>query len=195
MSDTREHIIDQAFDLFLTRSYEAVSISDISKAIGFTKGALYHHFVNKEELFKAVIDKYLVFTGTDGDIEKVSLSEYTKFVISNVKNMMDKLFGKNSKFVPINYLSLIADGFKHYPGFAAEKESFFNTEINKTKQVLENAIKRGEIRNDINTSAIAMTYFSTAVGLAGNMLQNYSIEESIKSLEEQLDELLKLLKP
>jgi hypothetical protein len=116
-------------------------------------------------------------------------------VLQNVEKTMNKLFGKNSKFVPINYLTLIADGFKHYPGFAAEKEKLFNDEISKTKMVLENAIKRGEIRNDINTSAIARTYFSTTIGLAGNMLQNYSVEESINSLKEQLNELLKLLKP
>jgi TetR/AcrR family transcriptional regulator, transcriptional repressor for nem operon len=194
MSDTREYIIDQAFELFLTRSYEAVSISDISKAIGFTKGALYHHFVNKEELFKAVLDKYLIFSGTEGDTEKVTLSEYNDLIISNVRKMMNKLFCKSSNFVPINYLTLIADGFKHYPGFAAEKENLFNNEIAKAKQVLDNSMKRGEIRDDINTSAIAMTYFSTAIGLAGNMLQKYSIEESINSLKLQLNELLKLLK-
>jgi AcrR family transcriptional regulator len=194
MSDTKEYIIDQAFELFLTRSYEAVSISDISKAIGFTKGALYHHFVNKEELFKAVIDKYLVFTGTEGDLSKVSLAEFNELVISNAKVMMNKLFGKNSNLVPINYLTLIADGFRHYPGFAAEKENFFNAEINKTKQVMDNAIKRGEIRKDINTVVLARTYFSITVGLAGNMLQNYLIEESIQSLKEQLDEFLRLLK-
>jgi len=56
MNDTREYIIDESYKLFLNRSYEAVSISVISDAIGFTKGALYHHFKNKEELFKAVID-------------------------------------------------------------------------------------------------------------------------------------------
>jgi AcrR family transcriptional regulator len=60
MNDTKEYIIDQAYTLFLSHSYEAVTISDISKAVGLTKGALYHHFINKEEVFKAVIDKYLI---------------------------------------------------------------------------------------------------------------------------------------
>ena len=194
MSETKEYIIDQAFELFLTRSYEAVSISDISKAIGFTKGALYHHFTNKEDLYKAVLDKYLVFFGTEGDETKVSLEEYNGLIVSNVRKMMDRMFSKTSKFVPINYLTLIADGFKHYPGFAAEKESFFNAEITKTKKVLDNAKKRNEIRSDINTSAMSMTYFSVGIGLAGNLLQNYSIEESINSLRVQLDELVKLMK-
>jgi len=194
MSDTKEYIIDQAFELFLTKSYEAVSISEISKAIGFTKGALYHHFVNKEELYRAVIDKYLDFTETDGDLEKISLNEFNEHIINNVRKTMDKMFSKNSNFVPINYLTLIANAFKHYPGFAASKEKYFNSEINKIKQVLDNCIKRGEIRNDINTSAIATTFFSTTIGLAGNMLQNFSIEESIESLREQQSELIKLLK-
>lgn len=194
MNDTKEYIIDQAFELFLTKSYEAVSISEISKAIGFTKGALYHHFINKEELFKAVIDKYLDFTETEGDFEKISLNEFNEHIISNVRKTMNKMFSKNSKFVPINYLTLIADAFKHYPGFAAAKEKLFNSEINRVKQVLDNCIKRGEIRNDINTLAIATTFFSTTIGLAGNMLQNFSIEESINSLREQQNELIKLLK-
>ena len=60
MSDTRDYIIDKAHSLFLSRSYEAVSISEISKAIGFTKGALYHHFKSKDELFKAVVENYLI---------------------------------------------------------------------------------------------------------------------------------------
>lgn len=194
MNDTKEYIIDQAFELFLTKSYEAVSISEISAAIGFTKGALYHHFINKEELYKAVIDKYVEFAETEGDLEKISLNELNEHIISNVRKTMDKMFSKNSKFVPINYLTLIANAFKHYPGFAASKEKYFNSEINKIKQVLDNCIKRGEIRNDINTLAIATTFFSTTIGLAGNMLQNFSIEESINSLREQQNELIKLLK-
>jgi len=74
MTDTKEYIIDQAYKLFLTKSYEAVSISDISNAIGLTKGALYHHFLTKEELFKAVIDKYLMSISLTDIREDVTFS-------------------------------------------------------------------------------------------------------------------------
>jgi len=194
MTDTREYIIDQSFELFLNRSYEAVSINDISKAIGLTKGALYHHFVNKEELFMAVIDKYLSFPVMECDIERIDLSKFNELLINNVRKTMDKLFCNISKFVPINYLTFIADGFRHYPGFAEGKEKYFNDELDKTRRVLENAIRRGEIRNDINAKAVAMTYYSSAMGLAGNLLQKHSVEESLNLLKDQLEELLKLLK-
>ncbi|MFZ1806823.1 MAG: TetR/AcrR family transcriptional regulator [Cyclobacteriaceae bacterium] len=47
---TREKILKQSGHLFNTQGYKATSISDITKATGFTKGAIYRHFENKAEL-------------------------------------------------------------------------------------------------------------------------------------------------
>ncbi|WP_299675123.1 TetR/AcrR family transcriptional regulator [uncultured Dokdonia sp.] len=47
---TKEHIILKSADLFNTQGYKATSLSDITKATGFTKGAIYRHFENKEDL-------------------------------------------------------------------------------------------------------------------------------------------------
>ena len=194
MENTKEFIIDEAYKLFLDHSYEAVSISDISKAIGFTKGALYHHFKNKEELFKCVVDKYLYIPDAIVDVEKVSLSEYIQIVITEAEKIIKKLFGFTLVFTPINYMSMFADAFRHYPGYAELKGDFITNEIEKTKRVLENAIKSGEIRADINTSLIATNFFSINMGLAGNLVRNNSIDESISLLKEQNLEFYKLLK-
>jgi len=47
---TREKILKQSGQLFNTQGYKATSISDITKAAGFTKGAIYRHFDSKAEL-------------------------------------------------------------------------------------------------------------------------------------------------
>jgi Transcriptional regulator len=194
MNDTREYIIDQAFELFLARSYEAVSINDISKAIGFTKGSLYYHFVNKEELFKAVLDKYLDLKVMEVDLDKTTFMEYTESLVNFIKGIVYRLFGNKSNFLAISYLRFFADGFQHYKGFADQNKNFFNSQNNQVIVALENAINRGEIRKDINVKAIALTYFSGAIGLTSNLLQDYSIEESMSLLKMQYDELYKLLK-
>lgn len=49
---TRETILKESGSLFNTQGYKATSISDITQATGFTKGAIYRHFRNKEELEK-----------------------------------------------------------------------------------------------------------------------------------------------
>ena len=114
MKDTRDFIIDEAYKLFLSHSYEAVSISVISEAIGFTKGALYHHFKNKEELFRAVIDKHFPVTSIMVDVDNTSLKEYTTLCIEHTHKILKAIFGNEKKFILVNYLSLIADCFRHY---------------------------------------------------------------------------------
>jgi len=47
---TRNIILKKSGVLFNTQGYQATSISDITSATGFTKGAIYRHFVNKDEL-------------------------------------------------------------------------------------------------------------------------------------------------
>lgn len=49
-NDNRQNIVEQATFLFRKKGYTATSISDITKACGVTKGALYYHFPNKEQL-------------------------------------------------------------------------------------------------------------------------------------------------
>ena len=47
---TREQILEKSGELFNTQGYKATSISEITDATGFTKGAIYKHFRNKEDL-------------------------------------------------------------------------------------------------------------------------------------------------
>jgi TetR/AcrR family transcriptional regulator, transcriptional repressor for nem operon len=194
MSDTKEYIIDQAYNLFLTRSYEAVSISDISNAIGFTKGALYHHFKNKEELFKAVVDKYFVFYGVDADLENTTLRQFNELSINTIKKIVNQIFVHGNSFDPINYMSILVDSFRHYPGFEEDRLDFFRQETRKTEVILEKAKERGEIRSDIDCKLWAATYFSITIGFAGSLLQKFSVDETVVLLKQQIDELYKILK-
>jgi AcrR family transcriptional regulator len=194
MDNTKDFIIEEAFKLFLNHSYEAVSISDISQAIGFTKGALYHHFKNKEDLFKEVIDKYLYIPGVNVDVDTISFYDYIQLSMAEADKIIKSIFNNSLTFTPINYFSLFTDAFRHYPGYAKDKASYINTEIEKTKIVLENAIKSGEIRNDIDPSLMATHYFSMNMGLAGNLLTSNSVDDSVGLMKKQSFEFYKLLK-
>jgi TetR/AcrR family transcriptional regulator, transcriptional repressor for nem operon len=193
MSDTREYIIDQSYGLFLNHSYEAVSISEISKAIGLTKGALYHHFTNKEALFKAVIDKYLnipINTITDANI---SLTTYIDKSIIHAEKIINSIVSSSQKLT-LNYLSLFIDAIRHYPQFSKEKESLIEGEIKKIELIIKNAIENNEVRRDINTRVMALNLFSINLGMAANLVQNNSPKQAIETLREQLFELYRLMK-
>lgn len=54
---TRQHIIEKSMQLFSVQGYFNTSIAGIVKATGLTKGGLYGHFRNKEEIWYAVYDE------------------------------------------------------------------------------------------------------------------------------------------
>jgi AcrR family transcriptional regulator len=54
---TRQALISQARRLFATNGYAGVALAEIVQSAGVTKGALYHHFGGKTELFRAVLEE------------------------------------------------------------------------------------------------------------------------------------------
>src|SRR5947209_12907442 len=54
---TRTTLIDAAADVFARRGFHAASLEEIAEAAGFTRGAIYKNFENKEELFLSVIER------------------------------------------------------------------------------------------------------------------------------------------
>lgn len=56
--ETVKRILDEALVLFIEKGYDATSIQDIVDHLGgLSKGAIYHHFKSKEEIFRAVCEK------------------------------------------------------------------------------------------------------------------------------------------
>ena len=51
---TRRKLLRVARSLFATRGYAGTSIEDITRRANVTRGALYHHFSDKQDLFRAV---------------------------------------------------------------------------------------------------------------------------------------------
>jgi AcrR family transcriptional regulator len=54
---TREALIKAARALFADRGYTGVGTEEIVRAAGVTRGALYHHFGGKRDLFEAVYER------------------------------------------------------------------------------------------------------------------------------------------
>jgi AcrR family transcriptional regulator len=53
---TTGDLVRAARSLFAERGFAGTSIEDIVRAAGVTRGALYHHFADKAELFRAVLE-------------------------------------------------------------------------------------------------------------------------------------------
>lgn len=53
--DTKERIVEEAFALFASRGFHAVSVRDIAAAVGIKDASLYNHFSGKQAIFDAIV--------------------------------------------------------------------------------------------------------------------------------------------
>ncbi len=56
---TIAEILDSAQLLFVNKSYDDITMTEIAQEANITKGAIYHHFTSKEELFLRMMERYL----------------------------------------------------------------------------------------------------------------------------------------
>lgn len=57
MLNTKENILHTALRLFAEDGYEAVPVSAIAGELGMTKGALYKHYKNKQDIFDSIVKR------------------------------------------------------------------------------------------------------------------------------------------
>ena len=55
---TRDRILQAALQVFAAKGYHRAVVDDIVRASRTSKGAVYHHFPNKEALFLALVDEF-----------------------------------------------------------------------------------------------------------------------------------------
>lgn len=80
---SRNLIIDAAFELFAQIGFEKASMAAIAKEAGVSKGLIYHHFESKEEVLKAVFDGLVTRTQDlwMADYDKLSPRELLASII------------------------------------------------------------------------------------------------------------------
>jgi TetR/AcrR family transcriptional repressor of nem operon len=152
---TRQNIIEKSMQLFSVKGYFNTSIAGIVKATGLTKGGLYGHFRNKEEIWYAVyaecvrIWKSLVFQGVR-DISD-PLARIERVIENSLKNYLGAGVFEGGCFLLNSLVELAGqsptmsnhalEGFK---GFAALLHMW-----------LEEAEQKGMLRDGLSLDEIA----------------------------------------
>lgn len=98
MNDTRNHILNVSSKLFLQKSFKEVTMKEIVEQTGMSKGAFYHHFKSKEQLFMEVINNLISSMNIDySKLSKDSLYEFYHDYIDNLNNAVSSLMKNGNK--------------------------------------------------------------------------------------------------
>ncbi len=179
---SRNHIIKTAFVLFLEKGYKQITINNIVKDSGFSKGAIYHHFKSKEAIYYATLETYYFCYLTK---EQLQLSS------GNFKSDIKKMYAYVCKvFGQIENLTSSKLKYPIRNFFSFQLESQLNPKVRdqiyetvlfyrlELVKIVSAAKQNNQIKQDIDIEAIA---FQIAGIIEGIAINNATLELDVES--------------
>lgn len=195
----KDQLFKAAFKLFLTRHLDGISIADIEKVSGMTRGAIFYYANSKEELFKEVIRYFILekqnienkIPTNNSESFKDFLIHYIDGVDKTMKSMQGIIDELSLSNASKSYLSLILD-ISSYDDLAEHVVRIQNNETSKWVTVLYKAIESKEIRSDIDVMKTAKHFQYVFYGLS--YIEACISGLRIENLKEQFMNLYEIIK-
>ncbi len=188
---TRDKILKKAGILFNTQGYKATSISNITDLTGFTKGAIYRHFRDKE------------------DLERESLAHLSELMFEKVRDVVkqEQTAGKKLRAIfryfesyitnpplkggcPLLNAAIEADDTN--PVLRREALKILTVLRQSVITILENGIQHKQIKSNVEKESFAALVIASLEGaiMMGKLLgDDDDIKRVVKHLDQQVKEI------
>lgn len=186
---TRENILKKSGILFNTNGYKATSISDITEATGLTKGAIYRHFENKDDLEKET----LAFMSEKLFLKLRAIISAEKHAVKKL-NAIFKFFESYISNPPLKggcpLLNAAIESDDAHPVLRKEALKLLSILKSSVITILQNGIDNKQIKGNIDKSFYATLIIGALEGgimmskLEGN---NTDICKITKHLQKQIE--------
>jgi len=201
MSNTKTHILMVSLKLFLQKNFKEVTMKEIVKETGLSKGAFYHYFESKEQLFYEILDFFFEAI-LDFDFSQLPGDSLYRFYHANAEQLNTLRFQfLNSEdhdgedFITLNFFALLFDAFKLFPEFRTQMEAYHLKERNAWIEVIMVARASGEIQSPLTDEQIAQIFLFTSDGLTMNLTMESNTSDLDKRLASLWDNFYETLKP
>lgn len=192
--ETKKLIVETSFDMFYSNGYNNTSIPDIMKKTNLTKGAFYHHFKNKLEIGKKVIEDILSLRIYNGFIKPLkenkskSVSDLLVYVFTErIVNFSEK---EKALGCPAN--NMINEIGCSVSDFREPLRKLIDGWKDALIDVIEIGKKNNEIKKEVDSNAAATYLICSFEGARGirkiynddALFNNYllAVKEYIKSI-------------
>ena len=191
--NTKDLILEKTLKLILEKGTIDISISEIRNCTGLTTGGLYYHFSDKNDLFEAILQKYMI-DYIKIDFDKIPLEGSTKDRIHDALLYILHHFIDGVEIKSINekinwatvLVLLTATGYSDDEVNRIVLQTGKDTGIFLTGLV-EDGKRQNEIRQDFSTKSIAESLYNMYMGIQGFWLMFPN--ENIDSIFEKNFEL------
>ena len=169
---TRDKIVDAAYQEIYRHGFQAASLSNILAKTGLTKGALYHHFPNKNDLGHAVIEE-VIREGFEA-MMFAPLREANEPIETLIEVIQRK--AKNATLETVSLGCALNNLMQEMSPLDVEFKRRLNGVLKTWQDTVTGALKRaqkqGRVRKDVDCRAAALfivSAFEGCIGIAKNL--------------------------
>lgn len=205
MIESKERILTIALYFFLKKPYTEVTMNEILKASGLSKGGFYHHFESKEALYHEVIDHFVLgsfltefghFSSNPYDLSfRDFIPYYIKSTLEHLIELADSTLKEfRLQLDEVNLYMVLFDMMKHYKGFNIILEKLHDNEIVMFETVINKAKENGELKKELDSHSLASHVHTLMHGISVLSIFDEKIEDTDKKVKAHFDNLYQLIK-
>lgn len=189
-SEKQQQIKSQAMEIISKEGMGALTISNLSRHIGVSDGAIYRHFDSKLSIIKEILND-LFFLVSDQMVDEVNRKVHVKDKLKYVIGKLYHIFEVQPAYVSL----LFSEEY-----FVSNDELFYtmhtivNTMQLYLKQIIEEGIAHKELTKGVDSTQMSLLIMgSMRITVLNWRLKRYS-GNLYESGEKLLDSILKLMK-
>ena len=201
MNPSKKKILDKAFTLFLTGSYDSVSMREIQEATKVSRGAIYHHFKSKEEIFDNIVNDYLlpIFSSFSliPEEERNSLQNTIFAFVTHRQNHINQLkdlVPEKAKMTDFFFLKFIFQATEHSSTFHEKASLQYEKDFLSWRNIVQIAMRTGEIKPDIDIDYVTQYFVTTPYSIGMSSAFNQYVHASTTDLRSIYLRFYNLLK-
>lgn len=197
--ETRDHILFTALTSFIEFGFDRISLNEVVKRSGLTKGAFYYYFSSKEQLIDEVIERFM-YQYVDKCMGHLNLPDVP--VKDKLEMLPDALINKKACIITNgdiddgmrkSFLILLVSSLEISDKL---RERFYKAQSEAIKSIadlLRESQKDGYLEFESQPDQMAQLLFSTYRGVMFDWVTGF-IDNSEEALKERLDVIVQTLK-
>ena len=184
-ANTKRDLLSAALIIFSQKGYESTRLEDIAQEAKVTRGAIYHHFGNKADLYIALIDQA---SGQGEKLVQQAVEKGGEFedIISRILTSYFNLLEDDRRFRDVVALNLSNMGVSYdLKALARQRYDEAQTLVENIGGFFQTAITNGQLRPDLDPEAAARALLAYQNGLAMLWLANpdvFSVKDNAEAL-------------
>lgn len=183
---SRRELTEIAINCFARFGFQGTSIDRIARAAGVTKGAIYYHFKDKDDLLgAAVADRIQEFEGRvqracEGVETSRALRRIAEVCVEHAQSL------NHPRFV----IKLMAESIDTNDKISAQLREMMRRFRAFLRNLIRQAQERGEFRSGIDAETAAAAYTSTVLGAEFQFYQDEERFRFVDAIRLFLDQMI-----